>query len=156
MSVLFSSKTCEWRTPQHLFDRLNEEFNFGLDAAASDWNHMCDRYYTIEDDCLKQNWLQDSMGKPIWLNPPYGRNIVDFIEKAFDECCKGAIVVLLLPARTDTYWFHKYIWNHDKHKTHAWVQRLEFLPGRLKFESREGSKNSAPFGSMIVVFNSNL
>lgn len=135
---MFSSRTDEWETPQDFFDELNKEFNFDLDVCADDKNHKCDQYFTREQDGLKQSWD----GHVVYCNPPYGREIGDWVAKCFREVyavsCKCA--VMLLPARTDTKWFHNYIYNKAE---------IRFIRGRLKFG---GSKNSAPFPSMIVVF----
>ena len=143
-SPLFTSNSEEWSTPQDLFDQLDKHFNFDLDAAASDKNHKCKKYFTKEQDSLKQDWTKF---RSIYLNPPYGRQIGQWIEQSYitvysllNEKTKCESVVLLLPSRTDTRWFHKFCTKG----------LIVFLPGRLKFGD---SKNSAPFPSMIVVFN---
>jgi|SRR3989304_3105602 len=134
---LFTSKTDLWETPQLLFDQLNEEFNFDIDVCALAENAKCKNYYTPETDGLKQNWEGTC-----WMNPPYGRKIVKWVEKAYIESKKtGTTVVALLPARTDTKWFHEYIYMKAK--------EIRLIKGRLKFGD---SKNPAPFPSMIVVF----
>ena len=134
MNIHFSSKTSDWETPQNLFDELNREFYLTLDVCATDKNNKCQKYFDIKKDGLKQSWK----GKRVWMNPPYGREIGKWIKKASEG---GAnIVVCLLPARTDTRWFHDYILGKAT---------IRFLKGRLKFG---GSKNSAPFPSMIVIF----
>lgn len=134
--VLFSSNKEEWETPQELFDRLNNEFHFDLDVCAISENSKCKKYYTPSDDALRQPWIGC-----VWCNPPYGRKIGSWIKKAHEEHEKhGSTIVMLLPARTDTKWFHEYIYNK---------QEIRFIKGRLKFGN---SKNSAPFPSMIVVF----
>lgn len=130
--VHFSQATCEWETPQDFFDRLNEEFRFTLDVCASKKNHKCDKYYTMEDDGLKQPW-----SGVVWCNPPYGREIRRWVEKAHGEKCT---TVMLLPARVDTQWFHKYIYRNAE---------IRFVEGRIKFG---GSKYNAPFPSMVVIF----
>lgn len=136
--VLFSSKTDLWSTPQDFFDKLNEEFNFTLDPCATDSNHKCGKYFTIDDDGLKQNWE----GNIVFCNPPYGRKIYKWVEKCYNESKKQrTTVVMLIPARTDTKYFHEFIYHKAKD--------IRFIKGRLKFGS---SKNSAPFPSMIVVF----
>lgn len=139
--VMFSSKTDEWETPQELFDELNREFCFTIDVCASEENHKCDYYFRKNDpvDGLRMAWS----GR-CWMNPPYGREIGKWIKKANDEVKKGGVslVVCLLPARTDTKWFHEYIYNKPN-------VEIRFLKGRLKFGE---SKNSAPFPSMVVVF----
>ena len=131
---LFTSKTGEWETPQDFFDELEEEFVFTLDPCATKGNAKCEKFYTKEDDGLSKSWD----GEVVFMNPPYGREIGKWIKKASET--KG-IVVCLLPARTDTQWFHKFIYG--KHE-------IRFLKGRLKFG---GGENSAPFPSMVVVFN---
>ena len=134
--VMFSSKTDLWETPQDLFDRLDDEFGFDLDACAMPENAKCAAYYTPEMDGLSQPW--DGV---VWCNPPYGRKIGTWVKKAFDENRRNNnYIVMLLPARTDTRWFHDYILNKAE---------VRFIRGRLKFG---GAKNSAPFPSMVVVF----
>lgn len=135
--VMFSSKSIEWATPQDLFDRLNGEFHFTLDPCSSHENHKCERYFTKEDDGLSQNWG----GHRVFCNPPYGRELYKWVEKARNESRKcGTLVVMLIPARTDTRWFHEFIYHKAE---------VRFLRGRLKFN---GCRNSAPFPSMIVIF----
>lgn len=136
--VLFSTGKTEWATPQDFFDKLNEEFHFDLDPCATDENHKCDTYFTKQEDGLKQKWG----GYSVFCNPPYGRNETGiWVKKCAEEApfCKN--VVMLIPARTDTIWFHKYIYKKAK--------EVRFVKGRLKFG---GSDNSAPFPSMVVVF----
>ena len=139
--VLFASGNTEWETPQYLWDELDLEFGFHLDAAASDENTKVPFYYTTEDDALKQNWFDRSQGiTSIWVNPPYGRGIVEWVKKAYLESQRGATVVMLLPARTDTAWFHNWVLGRAE---------IRFLRGRLKFSN---SANSATFPSVIVIF----
>lgn len=137
-NALFTSKTCEWSTPQELFDKLNKEFEFTLDPCADDDNHKCDKYYTRQQNGLLQSWKNER----VFCNPPYGRAIVDWVQKCFYEVYRGdcELAVMLLPARTDTKWFHDYIYKKAE---------IRFIKGRLKFG---GAKQSAPFPSMIVVF----
>lgn len=137
MKALFSSEKTEWETPQKLFDELNEEFGFEIDVCATHQNTKCDRFFHRYIDGLKQPWHKYGT---CWMNPPYGRDVGKWIKKAYEEAQLGATVVCLLPARTDTAWFHDYILGKAE---------IRFLRGRLKFE---GAKNSAPFPSMIVVF----
>lgn len=137
MSVHFSSKSNEWTTPQYLFDEFNEEFNFTLDPCATDENAKCSKYFTIEDDGLSKDWSNDV----VFMNPPYGREIKHWIKKAYEESLKGATVVCLIPARTDTTYWHDFIF--DK------ADDIRFLKGRLKFGN---GKNSAPFPSAIVIY----
>ena len=137
IAVMFSSKDDKWSTPQDFFDGLNSEFHFTLDPCADDSNHKCERYYTEEDDGLLQDWE----GEIVFCNPPYGKAIKDWVRKAYIEGCKpNTTVVMLIPARTDTIYFHKYIYHKAE---------IRFLKGRLKFGN---SKNSAPFPSMVVIF----
>jgi len=131
---LMSSSTTEWATPQDFFDRLDRIYGFDLDVCATPENAKCPRYFTKEDDGLAQSWLG-----VCWMNPPYGRAIEAWVKKAYESARKGAVVVCLLPARTDTRWFHDYCLRG----------RVEFVRGRLKFG---GAKHNAPFPCMIVVF----
>lgn len=133
---LFSSATDDWATPQDLFDELNREFKFELDVCASPGNAKCERYFTAEQDGLKQEWS----GR-CWCNPPYGRTIGLWVAKARESAAAGALVVCLLPARTDTSWWHDDVIEGDA--------EIRFLKGRLKFG---GADNSAPFPSAVVVF----
>jgi phage N-6-adenine-methyltransferase len=136
--VMFSSKTDEWETPQDLFDKLVKDYGeFTLDVCATPENAKCKKYFTKEIDGLSQSW----QGEICWMNPPYGREIGKWVKKAYEESKIGnCIVFALLPARTDTAWFHDYIYKECA---------FSLLRGRLKFG---GSKNSAPFPSMIVIF----
>lgn len=131
-NVHFSSKTDLWSTPQDFFDKLNEEFCFTLDACALPENAKCKTYYSPEQDGLKQEWKGC-----VWCNPPYGRQIGKWVEKAAKS---NSTVVMLLPARTDTKWFHEFIYGKSE---------IRFVKGRLKFGD---AKNAAPFPSMIVIF----
>lgn len=137
--VHFSSKTEDWETPQWLFDELNQTYGFDLDVCASSENKKVWRYYSKDDDGLRHEWH----GR-IWMNPPYGRGIGKWVKKAYESSVDETFVVALLPARTDTKWFHEYIYNKPSVK-------VEFLRGRLKFGKAEFN---APFPSMVVVFGS--
>ena len=130
--VLFSSKSDNWETPPQFFQALDAEFHFDLDVCALPENAKCTRYYTPEDDGLKQPW-----NGTCWCNPPYGRIISEWVKKASES---ETTVVMLLPARTDTKWFHEYIYGKAE---------VRFIRGRLKFG---GAVNSAPFPSMVVIF----
>lgn len=130
--VLFSSKTDQWETPQDFFDALNEEFHFETDTCATAENAKCKRYFTPEMDGLKQEWTG-----VCWCNPPYGRKIGQWVKKASES---RATVVMLIPARTDTAWFHDYIYGKAE---------IRFVRGRLRFG---GSKINAPFPSVVAVF----
>lgn len=135
--VMFSSKTDLWSTPQNFFDDLNQEFDFNLDVCALPENAKCEKFYSPDADGLKQEW-----GGRVWCNPPYGRGIAEWVKKAFGSVRDGnaSVCVMLLPARTDTRWFHEYIYKKAE---------IRFVKGRLKFGN---SKNSAPFPSMVVIF----
>lgn len=136
LAVHFSSQTDDWATPQDLFDKLDEEFNFDLDPCASEKNAKCAEFFTKEQDGLAQSWE----GRRVFCNPPYGRVIRQWIEK----CATGGatIAVALIPARTDTSWWHDFI--QDK-------AEVRFIRGRVKFGD---GKQGAPFPSAIVVFKS--
>ena len=131
---MMTSNTDMWATPQDFFNKLNEEFNFQCDVCAIDDNAKCDKYYSPEEDGLQQEWQG-----VCWMNPPYGRVIGDWVKKAYESSLKGATVVCLLPARTDTKWWHEYCMKGE----------IRLVKGRLKFGD---GKNSAPFPSAVVVF----
>jgi phage N-6-adenine-methyltransferase len=132
---LFSSRSEEWTTPAALYADLDREFGFTLDPCCTVETARCLTYYTRADDGLRKPWG----GHAVFMNPPYGRAIGAWVEKAAREAAAGALVVGLLPARTDTAWWHR------------WVMGAEFrlLPGRLRFG---GARHSAPFPSAVVVF----
>ena len=132
--VLYSSASDEWETPQDLFNKLDEHFHFQTDVCANSANAKCSHFFTREQNGLSQEW-----GGSCWMNPPYGREINQWMKKAVESAEKGATVVCLVPARTDTAWWHDY----------AMKGRIYFIRGRLKFG---GSKNSAPFPSAVIVF----
>ncbi len=124
--------------PQDFFDELNREFNFTLDPCATSENAKCAKFYTVTDDGLKQDW----QGEVVFCNPPYGREIKLWVQKCYEESRKpNTTVVMLIPARTDTKYFHDFIY----HK----ARDIRFIRGRLRFGE---AKNSAPFPSMVVVF----
>ncbi len=134
--ALFTSNSDEWETPADFFEKLNSEFSFTLDPCANSDNHKCDKFYTVKDNGLLQKWG----GHRVFCNPPYS-DISKWVEKAFRESRNDyTIVVLLIPARTDTRYFHDFILNRAE---------IRFVKGRLKFGQ---SKNCAPFPSMIVIF----
>ena len=135
--ILFSSKTDLWSTPQSLFDELNKEYHFTLDVCALPENAKCAKYFTPEQDGLKQSWQHHVC----WCNPPYGRAISSWVEKAYRESLNDTPIVMLLPARTDTKWFHDYILGKA---------RIDFIRGRLTFGN---AINPAPFPSMLVFYN---
>ncbi len=132
--VWATSKTDLWATPQDFFDRLNDEFSFQVDVCATAENAKCARFFTIADDGLSQTWAGSC-----WMNPPYGRTIAAWMRKAYESSLDGATVVCLVPARTDTAWWHDY----------AMRGTIRFIRGRLKFG---GHANNAPFPSAVVIF----
>ena len=136
--LMFSSKSNDWATPQSFFDKLDGLFGpFTLDAAASSDNYKVTKHYTEADDSLSQDWS----GNRVFLNPPYGRNLKDWVKKSYEEGLKeNTMVVMLIPARTDTAYWHEYVMKADE---------IRFVKGRLKFG--EGT-NSAPFPSAVVIF----
>ena len=160
-SVHFSSATPEWSTPQEFFDRLNALHDFTLDPCSTHANAKCSKHYTIDDDGLAHSW----QGERVFMNPPYGDpehvckpnckkkrckergyhnqtykpGIIDWMRKAYEESRGSALVVCLVPARTDTAWWHDY----------AAKGEIVFVKGRLKFG---GQKNSAPFPSAVITF----
>ena len=132
---MFSSASCEWETPIDLFAALDREFGFQTDVCATNENAKCKQYFTKAEDGLAQTW-----NGVCWMNPPYGREIGKWVEKAYNSAKQGATVVCLLPARTDTRWWHDYCMNGE----------IRFVRGRLKFG---GARNGAPFPSAVVIFN---
>lgn len=151
MAVHFSSASNEWQTPDWLYQRLHAEFSFDLDAAATVANAKCPRFYTAEMDALKQDWGKD--GTTVWLNPPYGRLISRFVPYAYDQTrrAKRLTVVMLIPARVDTKWWHEACAHGE----------VRFLKGRVGFinptlpsyREEGGFKVSpAPFPSAVVAF----
>ena len=133
----FSCKSDLWTTPKSLFDELNYKYKFTLDPCATDDNALCDKYYTMKDNGLEQNWG----GEIVFMNPPYGREIGKWIEKAYKESIKSAVVVCLIPSRTDTRYWHDYIFPY--------ASDIKFIKGRLKFGN---GKSPAPFPSAIIEF----
>lgn len=139
--TMFSKKSDEWETPDPFYNKLDEEFGFTLDPCSTHENHKCEKYYTIEDDGLSKNWTNEV----VFVNPPYSKT-KDWLKKAYEETRNvfgDTTVVVLIPSRTDTKYFHEYCMKADE---------VRFVKGRLKFG---GQKNSAPFPSMVVVFASN-
>ena len=136
--TLFSSKTGEWETPNAFYDKLSWRFGpFTLDPCATKESAKCANYYTIDDDGLSKDWQNHT----VFVNPPYGRQIHKWIEKSYNESKdKNTTVVMLIPARTDTRYWHDYVMK---------AKEVHFVKGRLKFGS---SNNSAPFPSAVIVF----
>jgi len=139
-NVHFSSKETKYATPQDFFDKLNQEFSFTLDPCCTPETAKCSKYYTSTENGLVQDWSDDV----VFMNPPYGREISKWIKKAYEESNKGAVVVCLIPARTDTKYWHDYIFPY--------ANEVRFLKGRLKFGD---SKSPAPFPSAVVIFKPN-
>ena len=142
-SALLSSKKMDYCTPQGFFDTLNAEFHFTLDAAATEKSAKCKNFYTPETDGLTAPW--NIGGGSVFCNPPYGREIGKWVRKAFEESTGGYPIVLLIPARTDTSYFHDYIYGKAE---------IRFIRGRLRFTDDEGNAaDPAPFPSMVVIYN---
>ena len=142
--ALLSSKNMCWCTPQEFFDKLNEEFCFTLDAAATDKTAKCPLYFTPETDGLKSSW-KVAGGGTVFCNPPYGREIGKWVQKAYEEAQTGTPIVLLIPARTDTRYFHVFIYHKAE---------IRFIRGRLRFTDDDGNAaDPAPFPSMLVIYN---
>lgn len=149
-AVVFSSATDDWPTPKALFDELDDEFGFSLDVCASSTNHKAGTWYGLDHpvkarrDGLDRDWVRDlpRAGRAIWMNPPYGRGIGAWMSKARDASDRGATVVCLVPARTDTAWFHDIVLTPRT--------EIRFLRGRVKFGD---AKHGAPFASLVVVFH---
>ena len=135
--VHYSSKNQEWETPQEFFDKLNKEFNFSVDVCATVSNTKCGFYYNKERDALSLEWPSAT----IWMNPPYGREIGKWVKRAYESAMTSpSPVVCLLPARTDTKWWHEYVMQADE---------IRFVQGRLTFSDAD---SPAPFPSCVVVF----
>lgn len=137
-NVLFSSNSDEWETPDEIFKGLDEEFSFTLDPCSNGQNSKCKKFYTKAEDGLKQNLG----GETVFCNPPYSK-IKDWIIKAYKESLKpNTVVVMLIPARTDTKWFHEYVYHRSE---------VRLIAKRIKFSN---SKYNAPFPSMLVIYRS--
>lgn len=127
-----------WETPQDLFDKLHEKYDFTLDPCCTQESAKCYMYFTPEEDGLKRDWSKDVC----FVNPPYSRGNIDkWMKKCFEEAQKGARIVALVPVSTSSKWFHSYVWNHA---------RIEFIKGRIRFK---GAPFTAPFSSMLVFYN---
>lgn len=132
---MLTSITPEWATPQKLFDALDQEFHFTLDPCSTHENAKCQKHYTKEDDGLSKSW----QGEVVFCNPPYGKDLPQWVKKCYEES-RHADVVMLIPARTDTRWFHDYVYHNAQ---------IHFIRGRIKFQ---GARYNAPFPSMLVIF----
>lgn len=146
--VLFSRQSDTWETPAALFDVLDAEFGFELDAAATSQTAKVRPFLTPADDALACDWRGDGhRGRVVWLNPPY-RQCREFLAKAAAEASRGCTVVALVPARTDTRWFHDYVWDAARHEPRPGVE-VRFVRGRIRFV---GASAGAPFPSVVIVF----
>lgn len=155
--VMFSSKSDEWSTPLAFFETLNEEFHFRTDVAATKENRLCYYYFGPDHelpqmrDALAEDVVWEWPGLAVWCNPPYSM-CKEFVAKAVEQQKKGVTTVMLIPSRTDTKYWHTYIWDCKLHQPRPNIQ-VRFVPGRLKFG---GAKNSAPFPSVVVVFKGEI
>ena len=139
LKVMMSSEDMTWETPQDFFDDLNKEFDFTLDPCATKKTAKCSKFYTKEDDGLNK----DLSNERVFCNPPYGSEIKNWVKKCSEE--KAEVVVMLIPARTDTKYFHDFIYKKDN-------VEIRFIKGRLKFGGKQKLSGSAPFPSMVVIF----
>lgn len=140
MKVHYSSNSNEWATPDYAFDKLKKRFNFTLDPCCTKETARCKKFFTIKEDGLIQDWSKDIS----FVNPPYGRKIGLWVKKAYEESQKGGIVVMLIPARTDTKYFEKYCTK---------ASQIIFITGRIKFVQGNNKSKPAPFPSCVVVFD---
>lgn len=134
---MFSSDRPDWETPPELFALYDAEYHFTLDVCATAENAKCDKFFTPEIDGLSQSWSCESC----WCNPPYGREVGEWVKKAAEESTSAKLIVLLLPARTDTAWWHNYV---------APFSSVDFLRGRVCFV---GGDSSAPFPSAVAIYD---
>ena len=141
VQAMRTSACSEWGTPQDFFDRLHEEFKFTLDVCATPENTKCTQFYSPDDDSLQQTW-----NGVCWMNPPYGRQISKWIQKAYESSLSGASVVCLVPARTDTRWWHNYCSRGE----------IRFVRGRLQFCRPDKIKDNAPFPCAVVIFRKRM
>jgi phage N-6-adenine-methyltransferase len=147
--VVFSSKSNEWETPLSFYSEQDVKYHFTLDPCCTNDNHLCSKYYTKEDNGLLHTWK----GERVFVNPPYGREIGKWVKKAYEESLEGTLIMLFIPSRTDTKWFHDFILGKAD---------VNFLKGRFKFENRtfpswraDGNfkKSPAPFPMLLAVYN---
>jgi len=132
----------DWATPLELYKKLDDEFHFTLDPCASDWNAKCSNYFSVEEDGLNRDWGQ----RTVFMNPPYGKALNDWVAKAYESACKGAIVVCLVPSATDTSWWHDYALRGE----------IRYLRGRPRFLTKEGTWQQTFSPSVIVIFREPL
>jgi len=138
LKTMLSSVKMDWETPMEVYNPLDLEFGFTLDFCATNENKKHNHFYSEEQNAL----LQNPIGEIIFCNPPYGNKIKDFVKKC-SELSINNTIVMLIPARTDTLYFHKYIYNKAE---------IRFVKGRIKFIGNQKGSGSAPFPSMIVIF----
>ena len=124
-----------WSTPDWLFNQIHKEFQFNLDACASEWNYKCDCYFDEQDNAF----TKDGHGV-VWMNPPYSA-CGAWIKKAFEECQKGSTIVCLVPARVETNWFHDFCIPHE----------IRYVKGRIHFEDENGKSGRPRFGCILVI-----
>ena len=138
---MFTNNSNEWETPADFFQKLDDEFHFTLDPCATDDNAKCEYYYTKEENGLLQSWE----GETVFCNPPYGTDLKSWVKKCYEEHLKHNItVVMLIPARTDTQYFHDFIYGKSE---------IRFIKGRIKFVTPAGDRGgTAPFPSMVVIY----
>ncbi len=137
-ALMFSSEKDTWETPIAFFKELNNEFNFTLDPCCYENSAKCQKYYTPKEDGLIQSWE----GEIVFCNPPYGRAMYSWVKKCSEESKKSNTkVVMLIPSRTDTRYFHEFIYKK--------ATEIRFIKGRLRFGE---AKDNAPFPSMVVIF----
>jgi site-specific DNA-methyltransferase (adenine-specific) len=146
--VLFSSANDNWATPQSVFEPLNAEFAFTLDPCCHVHTAKCAKYFTAKDDGLRMSWH----GEKVFMNPPYGKSISLWMKKAYEEAQAGATVVCLVPARTDTKWWHEYSMKSNE---------IRFCKGRIRFIAANdnevlGEKETATFPSAVVIFRNDI
>jgi site-specific DNA-methyltransferase (adenine-specific) len=142
---MMTSTRLDWETPPEIFDPLNAEFRFSLDVCATLATTKCISHYSPTDDALSRPWVNACEGfkHRCWMNPPYGRQIGKWVKKAYEESSLGGVVVCLLPARTDTAWWHDYCMK---------ASEIRYIRGRLKFLQDGMHMGPAPFPSAIVIF----
>lgn len=146
-NLMFSSKSDEWETPHDFYEKLNKKYKFTLDPCATHENHKCEKYYTAESDGLTQSWAHET----VFVNPPYG-DVGAWVQKACQEYTKkGATVIMLIPSRTDTKYWHDYIMKYSS--------TIYFVKGRLKFKNKviadftgKTDLSPAPFPSAVIEF----
>lgn len=156
LAPLFSSAKEDWETPDELFSTWHRIYNFTLDAAANEVNHKVPRWLgpgsSLGTNALSLYW---GPGERVWINPPYQKktkgvpDVGDWVRKGWEESQRGNLVVMLVAARTDTKWFHAFVYDRYNRKWRAGVE-AEFIKGRVKFV---GGRHGGTFPSLVVVFN---